>query len=65
MSAIKLYMAVTADRYELPIAVEETPTELSAKTGISLNSIMTALYRPINGKKIGMKFYRLQVDDED
>lgn len=46
-----LYMAVTNDRYELPIAVAETPGELAAMLGITKQTVFVNLCRPAKTKR--------------
>jgi hypothetical protein len=40
---MKLYMAVTLDKYELPIAVSETVAELARMVGVNEASIWHAM----------------------
>lgn len=56
-----LYLAVTADKYELPICVEQTPTLLADMVGISVDIIKTDISRGNNGKRRGIKFVRVAV----
>lgn len=39
---MKLYMAVTADEYELPLCVEDSTAGLAAWLGITTNAVLTA-----------------------
>ena len=43
-----LWLAVTADEYELPLAVEDTAAALARRLGVSENTVRTVEYR---GKK--------------
>ena len=60
-----LYVAVTNDRYELPIAVAETQTELAIMVGVDISTICKQIKRRVAGekecprKKYGMKFYKV------
>lgn len=55
-------MAVTSDKYELPIAVE-TNYELLAKTfGIKPNVLLNAISQGLSGKKQGYKFLRIKIE---
>lgn len=47
-----LYMAVTADEYELPLYVSDTIKELSDWCGYKSNYISTAIHYHYSGKKI-------------
>lgn len=46
----KLYLAVTADKYELPICVAETPEELGKAFNITKSSVMSRISRHKNPK---------------
>lgn len=56
-----LYMAVTPDKYELPIAVETTLEDLGELFGTSTNSIASAIAKNRSGKRKGVKFLRIEV----
>ena len=43
-----LWMAVTADEYELPLAVEDTAAALSRRLGISEDTVRVMEYRGKN-----------------
>lgn len=43
-----LWMAVTADEYELPLAVEDTAAALARWLGVSENTVRTVEYRGKN-----------------
>lgn len=43
-----LWMAVTADEYELPMAVEDTAAALARRLGVSENTVRTVEYRGKN-----------------
>ena len=46
-----LYVAVTNDRYELPIAVAETQTELAIMVGVNISTICKQIKRRAAGEK--------------
>ena len=56
-SVKKLYMAVTADRYELPVFVSDTALELARITGADSGWISKVL-------KDGRSVIRVEVEDE-
>lgn len=58
-----LYMAVTADRYELPISVRDTAEELGQTMGYTTASVYTALSRPKTGELRGFNIVKI-ADDE-
>lgn len=59
-----IWMKVTDDEYELPVAVAPTRSELARKLGIKTNSIATAIYR---AKKTGHRqiFVEVVIDDDE
>lgn len=60
-----LYLAVTADEYELPMVVEDTTKRLAEKCGVT----MATLYRHFNGEIQGVrpnmryKYVKVEVDE--
>ena len=58
-----LYMAVTPDKYELPITVESTVFDLAEMYGTTPATILTSISRNKSGKRRGAKFVRVEVDD--
>lgn len=59
-----LYMMVTKDELELPLAVADTVTELSKMVGIKENSIFNIMRR---AQKEGRKcaYVRVKIDEEE
>ena len=59
-----LYMKVTKDKYELPIAVAGTIRELAMMLGIRESSVNHQFYRQ---KKYGTKcgYVKVEIDDEE
>jgi len=43
MSEKKIYMMVTQDKYELPMAIADTPAELAEIVGTTRNAISSAI----------------------
>lgn len=58
-----LYMAVTPDKYELPITVENTLFDLAEMFGTTSSTILTSISRNKSGKRRGAKFVKVEVDD--
>lgn len=54
-----LYMKCTTDKYELPLAVEDSPAKLAMKLGISRNSVNSMLSREAGG------YHRIKVENND
>jgi len=65
----KLYMAVTADKYELPLDFDESPTQLAKRFGVSINYIYVQIYNrkkrstKHKTKKGAFRFYSVDVGD--
>lgn len=62
---MNLYLAVTPDKYELPIAVRDNPTDLGNIFGVTRTTVSTSIHKNSPGKRSGVKFIRVEVDDED
>lgn len=60
----KLYMAVSADQYELPLYVADTAKELAEWSGVKPNYVSTAIYYKYSGKKMGMKFVKVELEED-
>ena len=59
-----LYMAVTPDKLELPIAIGDTAKKLAKTLKIKEDTIYTNISRNYSGKIIGMKFIKVNITDE-
>jgi len=59
-----VYMAVTHDKLELPIAIGDTAKKLAETLKIKEDTIYTGISRNRSGKIIGMKFIKLNITDE-
>lgn len=55
-----LWMAVTADKYELPMIVEPTSVLLAKKLGVTPNSLQTKARRNYNGERTGYRIVRVK-----
>lgn len=55
----KLYLAVTPDKYELPLCVEDNPIELARKFNTTKNSMLSQISHGTSGKLQGYKFVRV------
>lgn len=58
-----LYMRVTNDKYQLPIAVTDTVAELAKIFGTTPNAVSSAISKQRAGRQAGT-YYRVEVDDE-
>ena len=61
--ARKVYMEVTRDRYSLPIAVADTPTELAKMRGVKVQKVYQALKNERKTKK--PRFVRVEIEEEE
>lgn len=60
-----VYMKVTKDKYELPLAVADSPAELAAMTGDSIKTIWSAVSRAkhrSNPKYKNHRFLKVEID---
>lgn len=60
-----LWLAVTADRYELPIIVADSSSELAEKLGTTPTAIRVRACRGQDGSKSGIKIYKVEELKED
>lgn len=60
---LKLYMAVTPDKYELPLAVCDTAKELGELFGVGKNTVQSAISNNLSGKNKGRKFVRVELEE--
>lgn len=58
-----VYMKVTKDELELPVAVAETVKELSIMTGRSINAIRSSISKHEHGKLKRSVYVRVILDD--
>ena len=59
-----IWMKVTKDEYELPVAVADSPMELARILGISSNTINSSISHVKTGKIKTSVFKKVEVDDE-
>lgn len=60
-----LYMAVTPDKYQLPLAVADSVQQLARMVGVTTNSIYSAISHgeSMNWKK--RRYLRIRIDEEE
>lgn len=58
-----LWLAVTADEYELPLAVADTAKELGEMLGISDSTVENCALRGWNGRISGRRFVKVRNED--
>lgn len=59
-----LYLAVQADQYELPLAVEESASALARKMKVTERSIYHSVMKKYSGRNTGVKYIRIEGDKE-
>ena len=65
---MKLYMAVTADEYELPLCVEDSTTGLATWLGITTNAVLAACTprrMGRNRRKCGYRIIRVETEEKE
>lgn len=60
----KLYIAVTKDEYELPIAVADSQASLARMLGIQPNAIHKQMHFARTGQRKWCRYREVEVDDE-
>lgn len=59
---MNLYMATTADKYELPLYVCDSAGELAEKFNTSKRAVQTAICVNSSGSRRGIKFAKVEVE---
>lgn len=59
-----IWMEVTRDRYELPVAVADSATELAKMAGVKPQSIMEHTCKAARGKIKRQRFVKVEVEDD-
>lgn len=62
---MKVYMAVTADKFELPIAVFDSISNLMLWSKRTKASLHSAILRHNKDSRLGCLYVKVEVDDED
>ena len=60
-----VYMKVTNDRYELPIAIEDTAKALARKLGVGVSCIHSPISLEKSGKVKHSSYKRVEIEEED
>ena len=60
-----VWMEITLDKYELPLAVADTSTELSRMRGLEKRTVLKTLWRWKSGKLKNCKFRKVEIDDDE
>lgn len=62
---MKLWMKVSEDEYELPLAVADSAEELSAMTGRTAGSIQAMVSKYKHGKKYCGYWRTVEIEEDD
>lgn len=60
---MKLYMEITTDEYELPVAVADTPTDLARLLNVTRSSVWQCLHRNKGIKK--SKYIEVEIEEDE
>lgn len=56
-----MWLAVTPDQYELPLAVADTAEQLAAMFGLTRGSVLNLVSKNAPGTQSGRKFVKVEV----
>lgn len=59
-----LWIAVTTDKYEFPIYIEDTAKELGKRLGITASTVIGSVQLNKSGTTKGRKIMKVEVNDE-
>lgn len=59
-----LWLKVTKDKYELPLAVADTIPELAEMTGCTVSSLYTIFSKKRNGKKKYPGYVEVKINED-
>ncbi len=59
-----IWMKVTHDKYELPVAIADSAAELARKLGVSKGSIESSVSRQKRGLNLHSIYRRVEVEDD-
>ena len=59
-----VWMLVTKDKYELPVIIAETSTELARICGVSNRTVISGALRSKSGKVKKSRYIKVEIDDD-
>lgn len=62
---MKIYMAVTKDEYQLPLAVADSPTELAQICSVNVSTVNTIVSRWRRGIIQKPRYVYVEIGDEE
>lgn len=60
-----LFMAVTADEYELPLIVSDSRKGIADYAGITTDGISSSISKNRTGKTRGFKFVKVEIEEDE
>lgn len=60
----RYYLAVTPDKYELPLFVADSARELADQYHININLVLSSISKHLSGEKTGRKFIKVEVEED-
>lgn len=60
-----LYLAVSLDRYELPIAVADSARELEQMLGLGRGTVVSHISKVKQGRLKKQKYFRVEIEEEE
>ena len=60
-----IWMAVSSDKYELPIIIADSSSELAEKLGTTPTAIRVRAYKQQDGSKSGLRIYKVEELEEE
>lgn len=60
-----LWLEITTDEYELPLAVADTATELAVMSGHCRTKVQRNMWRWKNGKMPRCRYRKVEIDEEE
>ncbi len=62
---MNVWMAVTADKYELPLFIADSAKDLSVIVRVPASTISSAVGHKVKMSRNNMKFVKVEVSDND
>lgn len=62
---IKIYLAITADEYELPLYVTTNASEMARHYGLNPATVLSAITQNKSGRNTSRKFTSVEVFEDD
>ena len=59
-----VWMVVTKDEYELPVAIADTAKELARICGVSNRTVISGALRSKSGKVKKSRYIKVEIDDD-